>query len=111
MVGLYGLVSYSVGQRAREFGVRMALGAARGAVARLVLAEGARLALAGAALGLLGAAAALRLMRALLFGVSPLDPLTLSGATAAILLVALAAAWAPARRATRVDPVRSLAGE
>lgn len=110
-IGLYGLISYSVTQRTRELGVRAALGAGRVAVTRLVLAQGIRLAAAGAALGILGAAAALRVMRSLLFGVSATDPLTLAAAALTVCGVALLATWAPARRATRVDPVRALAGE
>jgi ABC-type antimicrobial peptide transport system permease subunit len=110
-VGLYGLVSYSVSQRTREFGVRTALGAPRGAVLGLVLGQGVRLAATGAAIGVVGAVATLRVMRSLLFGVSPTDPLTLAGVVALVCGVALLATYVPARRATRVDPLTSLSGE
>jgi predicted permease len=110
-VGLYGLVSYSASQRAREFGVRTALGASSGAVLRLVLAQGLRLAATGAAIGLAGSLATARVTRSLLFGVSPSDPLTLAGVAAAVCGVSLLAAWIPAWRATRVDPMASLRRE
>jgi ABC-type antimicrobial peptide transport system permease subunit len=108
---LYGLVSYSVSQRTREFGVRTALGAPGAAVLRLVLGQGVRLAAAGAAFGVVGSFAALRVMRSLLFGVSPADPLTLGAAVAVVCGISLLSAWVPAWRATRVDPVRSLSRE
>jgi hypothetical protein len=107
-VGLYALVSYSVSQRAREFGIRAALGAPRGAVLGLVVGEGVRLAATGAAIGLVAALAALRVMRSLLFGVSPTDPLTLAGVVAVVCGVALLATVIPAQRATRTDPSSSL---
>jgi predicted permease len=110
-VGLYGLVSYSVSQRAREFGVRTALGASSGAVLRLVLAQGLGLAATGAAIGLAGSLATARLTRSLLYGVAPGDPLTLAGVASAVCGVSLLAAWIPARRATRVDPTTSLRRE
>jgi len=108
MIGLYGLVSYSVAQRTREIGVRMALGAGQHDVLRLVLGEGARLAMVGVSIGLLAAFALARLMRTLLFGVSPADPLTFVGVAALLGAVALAACYIPARRATRVEPVIAL---
>jgi putative ABC transport system permease protein len=107
-IGLYGVVSYSAAQRTREFGVRLALGAGRGVVLRMVLAEGLRLATLGAGLGILGALAALPVMRAMLFGVSPSDPLTLAAVGVVVCGVGLLAADLPARRATRVDAVASL---
>jgi ABC-type antimicrobial peptide transport system permease subunit len=110
-VGLYGLVSYSASQRAREFGVRTALGASRGAVLRLVLAQGLGLAATGAAIGLAGSLATAGVTRSLLFGVSPSDPLTLAGVAAAVCGVSLIAAWIPAWRATRMDPMASLRRE
>jgi ABC-type antimicrobial peptide transport system permease subunit len=110
-IGLYGLISYSVTQRVREFGVRLALGAQRGAVLRLVLGQGIRLAAGGVALGLVGAAGGLRVMRSMLYAVSPLDPLTLGGVVLLICVVAVLAAYLPARRATLIDPMRSLGEE
>jgi putative ABC transport system permease protein len=104
-IGLYGVVSYSAAQRTREFGVRLALGAGRGVVLRMVLADGLRLATLGAGLGILGALAALPVMRAMLFGVSPSDPVTLAAVAAIVCGIGLLAAYVPARRATRVDPV------
>jgi predicted permease len=108
MIGLYGLVSYSVAQRTRELGVRIALGAAPRDVLRLVLGEGSRLALIGVAIGLLAAFALTGLMRSLLFGVSPADPLTFIGVAMLFIVVALTACYIPARRATRVDPIVAL---
>jgi ABC-type antimicrobial peptide transport system permease subunit len=110
-IGLYGLISYSVAQRMREFGIRLALGAQRGALLRLVLAQGLRVAAVGGGLGILAAIGGLRVMRTLLFGVSPGDPLTLVGVAILICIVALLATLVPARRATLVDPVRSLREE
>jgi putative ABC transport system permease protein len=107
-VGLYGLVSYSVSQRVREFGIRVALGAPRGAVLGLVVGEGVRLAATGAAIGLVGAVATLRVMRSMLFGVSATDPVTLAVVVALVCGVALLAAVIPARRAMRTDPSISL---
>jgi predicted permease len=108
MIGLYGLVSYSVAQRTRELGVRIALGAAPSDVLRLVLGEGSRLAFIGIAIGLLAAFALTGLMRSLLFGVSPADPLTFVGMATLFVGVALTACYIPARRATRVDPIMAL---
>jgi len=108
MIGLYGLVSYSVAQRTRELGVRIALGAAPRDVLRLVLGEGSRLALIGVAIGLVAAFGLTRLMRSLLFGVSPADPLTFVGVATLFIAVALIACYVPARRATRVDPMIAL---
>ena len=110
-VGLYGLVSYSVSQRTREFGVRKALGAPTAAVLRLVLAQGLRLTAGGAAIGIAGAVLTLRAMRSLLFGVSPADPLTLGAVVAAVCGVSLLATYMPAKRATRVDAITSLSSE
>jgi predicted permease len=110
-IGLYGVISYGVAQRMREFGIRRALGAESTALLSLVLGQGARLAATGAALGLVGALAATRILRAVLFGVSPTDPLTLAAVVAAMCAVGVAAACVPARRATRVDPMVSLREE
>jgi putative ABC transport system permease protein len=107
-LGVYGVISYSVAQRVREIGIRLALGASRGEVVRLVAGEGLRLAGAGIAVGLLGAAAATRLLEALLFEVRPLDLPTFLGAGAALGAVALLASALPAARASRVDPSTAL---
>lgn len=103
-IGLYGITAYSVGQRTREIGIRAALGASRGDILRLILRAGARLALAGMALGLLLALVATRLISSLLVGISAYDPLTFCGVTLLMAAVLLMASYIPARRASRVDP-------
>ena len=108
LIGLYGVVSYSVNQRTREFGVRMALGANSGALGRGVVLGACKLALAGVILGIGGALAATRTLQSLLFGVSAADPFTLAAVSLLLLLFAGAAAWLPARRAMRVDPMEAL---
>jgi len=95
----------------QEMAIRMALGSQRGAIVRLVLESGAKLALIGCVIGLAGAVAASRLLRSLLFGVSPFDPLVLSLAALGVLLLALAACGIPAMRAASIDPMRALRGE
>jgi predicted permease len=107
-VGLYGLIAFVVGQRTREIGVRMALGADRADILRQVLGQGARLAGAGLVAGAGLAALATPLMSSLLVGVSPTDATTFAATGALLLGVALAAAWLPAARAARVDPVDAL---
>jgi len=107
-VGIYGVVAYSCSQLTHEFGIRMALGAERRQVLRIVLAASARTALGGAALGLLAAVGLTRLMSSMLYGISAHDPLTLAGVTFLLFLVALVGAYVPARRATRVDPLVAL---
>jgi len=110
-VGVFGVTAYTVSQRTREIGVRIALGAQPRSVVRLVLRQGIRAAVAGAAVGLLGALALGRAVASLLYGVAPADPLVLGAVTAALLTVATLAAWLPARRAARVDPIIALQAE
>ena len=111
IVGLYGVLVLIVGQRRREIGVRLALGAQRRDVVRLVLSESARVTLVGVVLGLAGAYALTRVMAALLYGVGATDAGTFVGAAAVVALVAMAATYAPARRASRVDPRAALTTE
>ncbi|HEX3684518.1 MAG TPA: ABC transporter permease [Bryobacteraceae bacterium] len=107
-IGMYGVISYGVAQRTREIGIRMAIGAQRQDVFRMVIWQGVRLAGAGIAIGLLGALALTRLMTSFLYGVRPTDPLTFATVSLMLAAVALAACYVPARRATRVDPMISL---
>jgi predicted permease len=107
-VGIYGVMAYAVSQRTREMGVRIALGAETGNVLRMILGQGLRLAVIGAGLGVVASFGLTRLMSGLLFGVKTSDPETFVLVTAALLIVALAACWIPAWRATRVDPVIAL---
>jgi ABC-type antimicrobial peptide transport system permease subunit len=107
-IGIYGVVAYTVTQRTREIGVRMAMGAMEGDVTRMVLAQGMILAGAGIGIGLVGAFGLTRLMAALLFGVSATDLLTFGGVAASLALVALLATWLPARRAARTNPVQAI---
>jgi putative ABC transport system permease protein len=110
-IGIYGLLAYSVTQRTREIGVRVALGAEPGSIVRMVVASGARMVLIGAAGGLAMALALSGLMKSLLFGVGPRDPLTFIAAPAIFVAVALVAAYVPARRAARVSPMEALRAE
>ena len=107
--GLYSILSYAVSRRRRELGVRMALGAGRADVVRLVVRQGGTLVAAGSALGLLAAAATTRVVESVLFGVTATDGLTFAGVTAVVLAAGLLACWLPARRATtRIDPMEVL---
>jgi putative ABC transport system permease protein len=110
-IGIYGVLSYAVAQRTQEIGIRVALGARGAQVVRLVVGQAMALVLAAIALGLLGAALLSRLMQGLLFEVRPVDPVTFAAAASALAAVGLVACWLPARRATRVDPVKALAYE
>jgi ABC-type antimicrobial peptide transport system permease subunit len=107
-LGLYGVVSHSVAQRTREIGIRVALGAAPRDVIRLVLSSATATVATGLALGVVCAIALMRLMRAVLYEVSPSDPAALAAAVALLAAVALAAHWLPARRAARVSPTVAL---
>lgn len=107
-IGLYGVMSYVVSQRTQEFGIRMALGATRGAVVHLVLRQAAKLVGIGIALGLTGAALLSQTIAKLLYGVAPLDDVTLASVTTLLALVGIAAVYVPARRAAKSDPMESL---
>jgi predicted permease len=107
-IGVFGLVAYTVAQRTREIGVRMALGAQRGDVLKLILGQGLWLVLVGIGVGVVGAFVVTRLMSELLYGVSPTDPLTFTGVSLLLALVALLASYIPARRATKIDPMVAL---
>jgi len=110
-VGLFGVLAYLVSQRTRDIGIRLALGAARRDVITLIVGRGMTLALSGAAIGLATAFGAARLMKSLLFSVSPWDPLTFVTVPLLLIVVALIACYLPARRATRVDPLVALRSE
>jgi putative ABC transport system permease protein len=106
--GVYALLAFTVGQRRREIAVRMAIGASSSSVARLVVMESITLALVGCVVGAFGVAAASGLVRSILFGIAPQDPLTLAFTAAVLLIVVLAASWLPARRAARINPVTAM---
>ena len=110
-IGIYGVIAYSVAQRTHEIGIRMALGARRGDVLRMVLAQGAKIAGAGVIIGILASFGLTRLMTKLLFSVSPSDPATFALVGVVLVLVALLASYVPARRTLRVDPMNALRHE
>lgn len=110
-IGIYGVISYAVGQRTQELGLRMAIGAEAGTVVGMVLRHAALMAVAGVILGLGTAIGATHLMSSILHGVSPVDPLTYAVVAALLLCVTLLASYAPARRAARVDPMVALRAE
>jgi ABC-type antimicrobial peptide transport system permease subunit len=108
VIGVYGVLSFSVSQRTQEFGVRLALGAEPGDVRRMMIGQGVRLAAIGIVIGLAGAAGVTRLIRSLLYDVTPTDPLSFAAVVALMLAVAATASYLPARRATKVDPMTAL---
>src|SRR5262249_57173304 len=111
LIGVYGVMSFLVGQQTREIGIRMALGAAPSGILRKVIAQGLKLTVAGVLIGIAMALALTRFLRSLLFGLSANDPLTFAAVAALLTVVALAACYLPARRAMRVDPLLALRHE
>jgi ABC-type antimicrobial peptide transport system permease subunit len=107
-IGIYGVVGFLVAQRTQEIGVRMALGASPKTILKMIMANVARWTVAGALLGLLGSWYAVKLLQSLLFQVSVRDPWPAGAALALLLLAAFVAAWIPARRAMRIDPIEAL---
>jgi ABC-type antimicrobial peptide transport system permease subunit len=107
-IGLYGVMAYSVNQRTREIGLRIALGAQTRSVLGLMLSQGLKMVLAGLVVGLIAAVALARLIASRLYGISPADPLVLALVPGLLLAVAVFACWLPARRATKVDPMEAL---
>ena len=110
-VGLYGVLSYTVGQRSHEIGIRVALGARRSNVLGLMVGQGVRIAVVGAGIGGVAALVGGRILSSLLYGVSPRDPLVLLGAALILIAVAAVASYLPARRAAKVDPTVALRHE
>jgi putative ABC transport system permease protein len=110
-IGIYGVISYRVAERTREIGIRIALGARGGRVMRLVVGEGARVVGAGLLAGLAASAVATRLLASFLFGVRPIDPATFAAVSLLLFVTGVAAAWVPARRAARIDPMKALREE
>ena len=111
MTGIYGVLSYAVSRRTAELGVRIALGARPAAVVRMVVRQGVQLTLAGIGLGVVGAVVLTGYLRALLYEVSPTDPVAFAAMAALLFAVALAASYVPARRAAKVDPMTALRSE
>jgi putative ABC transport system permease protein len=111
LIGIYGVMGNAVSQRTNEIGVRMALGAQRREIMQMILGEGARLSLAGLALGVAIALAATRLLKSALFGVTPTDATTYAAVVLLMLAVGLVACYLPARRAARVDPLTAIRAE
>jgi ABC-type antimicrobial peptide transport system permease subunit len=107
-MGTYGVISFAVSQRTREIGVRVALGATRGDILRMVVGQGVGIAVAGAVCGLVAALGATRVLRSLLFGVAPSDPVTFAAIAALLVGVVVVASWVPARRAASIPPLRAL---
>jgi putative ABC transport system permease protein len=110
-VGLYGVIAYAVTQRTHELGVRVALGASSTRISRMVVGDGLALTAAGAAVGIVGAVSAGKLLETFLFGVNSADSLTILGVVAMLAAVAVLASWIPARRAARVDPLVAMRGD
>jgi len=110
-IGVYGVLAYQVGLRSREIGIRMALGSAPGSILRLVLTEAAAMVSVGLLVGAAGVLALRPVIRSQLFGIGPLDPLVVGSALALLAVVAGAASFAPALRASRIDPVVALGGQ
>jgi ABC-type antimicrobial peptide transport system permease subunit len=111
VVGLYGVMSYSVTQRTREIGVRVALGAGRSDVIRLILGQGLRLTLTGMGIGIVCSVALTWVLRSVLYGITATDPVSFVAVAVILTMVALAASYIPARSATRVDPMQALRSE
>jgi putative ABC transport system permease protein len=110
-IGLYGLIAFSVAQRAREIVIRVALGASRAGIFRMVLGDGLRLTLIGAMAGLVAIIGLTRFLRSLLFEIQPLDPVTLISVICVLIFVSLLACYVPARRTTKADPASVLREE
>jgi ABC-type antimicrobial peptide transport system permease subunit len=111
VLGIYSVIAFSVASRVQEMAIRMALGSQRGAIVQLILRSAAKLAVVGCVLGLGGAFAASGLLRSLLFGVSPYDPVVLTASVIGVLMLAVAASALPALRAASVEPMKALRGE
>jgi len=110
-ISLYGVLSYSVNCRTAEIGVRIALGASRGNVVRMIIGEAARLVIPGLILGGIVCAGATRLLRSLLYETKPMDPMTVTLSLVAIVAIAIVASWLPAHHASRIDPMQALRAE
>jgi ABC-type antimicrobial peptide transport system permease subunit len=110
-VGLYGILGYAVAQRTGEIGIRMALGAGRGRILRMILRDGVRLFGAGLVLGLTAAMLLVRLVAGFIFGINPLDPIAFAGISTVLAVTALLACWFPARKASRIHPLAALRHE